>query len=155
MWILVRYSKPNLQKLTRSNTPEVFTGKGCIKFTWKHPCQSVISIKLLCNFIEITLRHGCSPVNLLHIFRTPFPRNTSGGLLISSPRLLSVTISTDQLLKDWQTVLRVLRVDRQILRMDRRVLRVDRRVLRGDKWVLRVGKWVLRAGEEHYVWPGK
>ena len=21
--------------------------------------------------IEITLRHGCSPVNLLHIFRTP------------------------------------------------------------------------------------
>ena len=26
--------------------------------------------KLLCNFIEITLRHGCSPVNLLHIFRT-------------------------------------------------------------------------------------
>ena len=23
---------------------------------------------------------GCSPVNLLHIFRTPFPSNTSGGL---------------------------------------------------------------------------
>ena len=23
--------------------------------------------------IEITLRHGCSPVNLLHIFRTAFP----------------------------------------------------------------------------------
>ena len=30
------------------------------------------------NFIEIALWHGCSPVNLLHIFRTPFPRNTSG-----------------------------------------------------------------------------
>ena len=28
------------------------------------------------NFIEIILRHGCSPVNLLHIFRTPFPENT-------------------------------------------------------------------------------
>ena len=27
---------------------------------------------------EITLRHGCSPVNLLHIFRTLFPRNISG-----------------------------------------------------------------------------
>ena len=27
-------------------------------------------------FIEITLRHGCSPVNMLHIFRTPFPKNT-------------------------------------------------------------------------------
>ena len=40
---------------------------------------------LKCNlqgsFTEITLRHGCSPVNLLHIFRTPFPRNTSGWLL--------------------------------------------------------------------------
>ena len=34
------------------------------------------------NFIEITLRHGCSPINLLHIFRTPFPRNTSGRLLL-------------------------------------------------------------------------
>ena len=28
------------------------------------------------NFIEIILRHGCSPVNLLHIFRTP------GGMLL-------------------------------------------------------------------------
>ena len=38
--------------------------------------------KLLCNFIEITLWHGCSPVNLLHIFRTPFTKNTSGWLLL-------------------------------------------------------------------------
>ena len=37
---------------------------------------------VLCNFIEIALRHGCSPVNLLHIFRTPFPKNTSGWLLL-------------------------------------------------------------------------
>ena len=28
------------------------------------------------NFIEIVLRHGCSPVNLLDIFRTPFLKNT-------------------------------------------------------------------------------
>ena len=34
------------------------------------------------NFIQITLRHGCSPVNLLHIFRTPFPMNTSGRLVL-------------------------------------------------------------------------
>ena len=34
------------------------------------------------NFIEIIFRHGCSPVNLLHIFRTPFPRNTSMWLLL-------------------------------------------------------------------------
>ena len=53
------------------------------KFTEEHPCRSVISIKLSCNFIEIALRHRCSPVNLLHIFRTPFPRNTSGWLLLN------------------------------------------------------------------------
>ena len=39
-------------------------------------------MKLLCNFIEITLRHGCSAC-LLHIFRTPFPKNTSGWLLLN------------------------------------------------------------------------
>ena len=27
-------------------------------------------------------KHGCSPVNLLHIFRTPFLKNTSGQLLL-------------------------------------------------------------------------
>ena len=32
--------------------------------------------------IEITLLRGCSPVNLLHIFRTPFPDITSSGLLL-------------------------------------------------------------------------
>ena len=44
----------------------------------------MISIKLQSWFIEITLGHGCSPVNLLHIFRTPILRNTSGGLLLKS-----------------------------------------------------------------------
>ena len=34
------------------------------------------------NFTEITLRHGCSPVNLLHIFKTLFIKNTSGWLLL-------------------------------------------------------------------------
>ena len=64
----------------------MFSGKGvlkiCSKFTGEHPCRSVISIKLQSNFIEIALRHGCSPVNLLHIFRTHFSRNTFGWLLL-------------------------------------------------------------------------
>ena len=34
-------------------------------------------VAVLCNFIEISLRHWCSPVNLLHIFGTPSPKNTS------------------------------------------------------------------------------
>ena len=67
----------------RSSHPEVFLRKGvlkiCRKFIGEHPCQNVISIKLLCNFIEITLQHGCSPENFLHIFRTPFPKNTAVG----------------------------------------------------------------------------
>ena len=71
----------------RSSHPEVFLEKGvlkiCNKLTEEHLCRSVISIKLLCNFIEITLRHGCSPVNLLHIFRAPFTKNTSERLLLN------------------------------------------------------------------------
>ena len=43
--------------------------------------------KVALNVIEITLRHGCSPVNLLHIFRTPFPKNASGGLLLTRRRV--------------------------------------------------------------------
>ena len=35
-----------------------------------------------CNFTEITLLHGCSPAYLLHIFRTLFPKNSSGGVLL-------------------------------------------------------------------------
>ena len=38
-----------------------------------------VALKL---YIEITLRHGRSPVNFMHIFRTPFPKSTSKGLLL-------------------------------------------------------------------------
>ena len=43
--------------------------------------QKCISKNLQSNFIEITLRHGLSPVNLLPIFRTFFYKNTSEWLL--------------------------------------------------------------------------
>ena len=65
----------------------------CPKFTGNHPCRSAISIKFQRNFIEITRRHGCFPVNLLHIFRTTFPENTSGGLLLTSLRSITFYIS--------------------------------------------------------------
>ena len=58
--------------------------KTCSKFTGEHPRRSAISIKLQSNFVKITLRHGCSPVNLLQVFRTPFLKNTSEGLLLLS-----------------------------------------------------------------------
>ena len=47
---------------------------------------------MLCNFIEIALWQGCSPVNLLHFFRTSFSKNTSGWLLLTSLKLNSSTI---------------------------------------------------------------
>ena len=71
-----------------SSPPEEFLEKGvlkiCSKFTGEHQCQSMISIKLLCSFIEITLCHGYSPVNLLHIFSTFFIKKTSGKLLLKT-----------------------------------------------------------------------
>ena len=79
--------KYNWLIIYRSSHPEAFLRKGvlktCSKFIGEQPCRSVISIKLLCNFIEIALRHGCSPANVLHIFRTPFPRNSSRWLLLN------------------------------------------------------------------------
>ena len=89
----------------RSSHSEVFLGKDilkiCSRFKGECPCRSVILIKLLCNFIEITLQHGCSPINLLHIFRTPFLKNTSGW------SLLKVIIDSNrfQRLKIYQTLL--------------------------------------------------
>ena len=46
--------------------------KRCSKSTGEHPCRSAILVKLLCTF----------PVILLHILRKPFPKNTSGWLLL-------------------------------------------------------------------------
>ena len=78
----------------KSSPREVFLEKGvlklCSKFTGEHSCWSVISVKLSCNFIWIALCPGCSPVILLHIFRTSFPRNTSRGILLKIQNRLVV-----------------------------------------------------------------
>ena len=74
----------------RSSHPEGFIVKGVLKicnfkignFTGEHSCRCEISIKLQSNFIEMALRRACSPLNLLHIFRTPFLKNASGRLLL-------------------------------------------------------------------------
>ena len=90
-FILVSHFYFEMFGIIRSSPSEVFLGKRvlkiCTKFTGEHPCRSVISIKLQNNFIEITLRHECSSVNLLHIFRISFLKNTSGRLLLNILRL--------------------------------------------------------------------
>ena len=53
------------------------TSKICCIFTGVHPCRNVISINFQSIFIEIALRHGRSPINLLHIFGTSFSKNSS------------------------------------------------------------------------------
>ena len=74
----------------RSSSPKVFLGQGvlkmCNKFTGEHPYQSAILIESQSNFIEIAPWRGCSHVILLHIFRTPFSKNTSGELLLKMLR---------------------------------------------------------------------
>ena len=70
------------QVFFRSIRPEAFLGTGvlkiCSKFTGEHPCRSVIAIATL---LKSHFAMGV-PVNLQHIFRGSFPRNTSGWLLL-------------------------------------------------------------------------
>ena len=68
---------------------------GCtskFNLTWLFPISQWRNLKkqsLVFNFIEIALRHGYSPVNLLHISRIPFLKNTSGRLRLSFLRYLN------------------------------------------------------------------
>ena len=69
MQLQKQHSRGALRERCSENMQQIFRRTPMLKFK-----QS--------SFIKITLQHGCSPVNLLHIFRTPFPKDTSGGLLL-------------------------------------------------------------------------
>ena len=89
----------------RSNHSEVFLGKSVLKigskFTGEHTCQWVISIKLLCNFTEIALWHGCSPLNLQQIFRTRFLKITSEWLLLKLVMYLHSVLVNSLYCSNW------------------------------------------------------
>ena len=91
----------------------MFLGKSdlkiCSKFTGEHPYRSVILITFQSIFIEIALRHGCSPVNLLRIFITPFSKSTSGGLLL----VLQMRVAKEAKLLKLLTFLKELVQERQ------------------------------------------
>ena len=55
--------------------------KKCSKFTGKHPCRSVLSIKLQSKFIESHFGVGVLLYICCIFLEHLFPKNTSGGLL--------------------------------------------------------------------------
>ena len=79
-----------------------------LQLYWNHTSASVFSCS---NFIEIALRHGCSPLNLLHIFRISFPKNTFGWLLLFLTHFWSMLVfsgtikwkhlTRNELLQNW------------------------------------------------------
>ena len=71
-----RPSRGVLKKMCSENMQQICRGTPMPKCDFN---------KLQSNFFEITLWHGFPPANLLHIFRTPFPKNTSGWLLLNRP----------------------------------------------------------------------
>ena len=52
------------------------------------------------NKVKITLWHGCSPVNFLHIFGTPFPKNTIRWLLLLHKNDVQKHSKIDRVKKD-------------------------------------------------------
>ena len=75
------YEVKELKQRQRSRSVPIVVLKMCSKVAGEHPCRSVIFTKLLCNFIEIAIRYGYPPANLLpQIFRTLFYKITYGGL---------------------------------------------------------------------------
>ena len=61
-----------------------------------------------------SIYNGCSPVNLLYIFRTPFSKNTSGGLLLdqlwsSFNSLSNIIALTEAYLEPCQTSMTIWR----------------------------------------------
>ena len=70
-----------LQKHPFRNILEESCSKNMQQIYRETPMPQCDFNKVASNFTEIALRHGCSPVNLLYIFRIPFPRNSSGWLL--------------------------------------------------------------------------
>ena len=77
-WIFFKKQTPRgtIKKMCSKNMQKIYRRTPIAKYDFNKV------VLQLCNFIEIALWYGCSPVNLLYIFRTPFPRKTSGWLIL-------------------------------------------------------------------------
>ena len=72
-------------------------GKTNLKYSTSFPRIDQVNDRVYRKMAEAGLQRGSS-VNLLHILTTPFPKNTSGGLLLGSaskkPRSFPLMISS-------------------------------------------------------------
>ena len=76
------YLSKRLQKQPSTGILRKRCSENTHKFTAEHPLRGAISIKLQSNFIDITLWHGCSAVNLCVFSEHLCLRHTSRGLLL-------------------------------------------------------------------------
>ena len=80
--VLKKACSENMQQIYRSPPmPKCHFSKVALQLYWNG----------ICNFIEMALRHGWYPANLLHIFRTSFPKNTCRRLRLNEIFSLSLT----------------------------------------------------------------
>ena len=75
------FNSSNLSKQPPRGVPRKRCSEKMQQIYSRRPMPKCDFNKVVCNVIEITLRYGRSPVNLLNIFRTPFLKNTCGWLL--------------------------------------------------------------------------
>ena len=91
----------------RRSPPEKFLRKGvlkiCSKFTGEYPCQSAISINLICIFIEITLRHGCSPVNLLQFSENLWRAASGNFFCVKISLYIFLSRRLNQMFQPWSS----------------------------------------------------
>ena len=82
--VTIRYSKS--QKQPSCSVLRKGCSENMLQIYRRAPMPKRDFNKVASSFIEMAFQHGCSPINLLHIFRTPFPQKTSGWLLLKSPK---------------------------------------------------------------------
>ena len=81
-WKCLSHKQPSkgvLRKMCSKNMQQIYSRTTMAKCDFNKAIKAMQS-----NFIETSLCVGRSLVNSLHIFRTPFPKKTSGGLLLLS-----------------------------------------------------------------------
>ena len=75
-WLQEQPSKGVLRKRCSENIQQIYRITPMSKFGFNK-----VALQLYWN----SLQNGCSPVNILHNFRTPLSKNTSRGLLLRLP----------------------------------------------------------------------